>query len=127
MTRREEIIWLAGLLEGEGYFGIHPDRRPGDRRGRLEVRLKMTDRDVVERAAGLFPSGASVRPVIDPRPRKSDCYRIGWNGATAESVMRAVLPYMGERRAAKIRECLATPNLSHHPRPAAPLSVVSTV
>lgn len=30
--------------------------------------------------------------------------------------MRAVLPYMGTRRANKIKECLATPNLSHHPK-----------
>jgi len=42
-------------------------------------------------------------------------YYVEWYGAAAEKVMRDVLPFMCGRRAAKIRECLSAPNLSHHP------------
>lgn len=113
MTRREEIIWLAGLLEGEGTFfcAAPTHRRPG-----IRVKLEMTDEDIVKRAAVLVPCATKVRACRARCDSWSTTYVKCWNGADAEYIMRAVLPYMGERRSAKIRECLATPNLSHYPR-----------
>ncbi len=108
------VFWLAGLLEGEGCFSLQTDNRvPGNRTG-IRVGLKMNDEDVVCRAGELM--GAPVYLRSDLRPNYSDSYEVRINGYPAEELMRTVLPHMGNRRSAKIRECLGTPNLRHHPR-----------
>lgn len=63
MIRSADIAWLAGLLEGEGAFGMS-DRS-------LCVKILMTDRDIIERAAALLRGHTYTRraPKID-RPRK---------------------------------------------------------
>ena len=112
-----EIQWLAGLLEGEGCFGAWGPIR-GGRRLRAAVSLKMTDRDVVERAHALLGLETIVMTKGDSRGKGwSDTYVWQANGATAERIMRLVLPYMGERRTAKINEILAM-DLSHRPKEA---------
>lgn len=92
---REDIIWLAGLLEGEGTFDLHRGKYP-------RVRVSMTDRDVVGRAATLF--GSSIRLTL-----KRD-FKATWHaevsGARAVEIMRVILPHMGARRSAKIAEIL---------------------
>lgn len=110
-----QAAWLAGLLEGEGCFRVRHD---GSKkwRPRISVTLKMSDRDVVDKAAQLLPgSPRKVRVCEDSKknPKWSDTYECGWYGQAAEDLMVTVLPYMGQRRSAKIRECLATPTLSH--------------
>lgn len=117
MPSETDIAWAAGLLEGEGSFIVRAVKADGRRR-RMSVSIEMSDEDVIERIAAVF--GSSTSNVTTVQPRKDGWSRTWskrWNGAEAEKVMRAVLPYMGERRAAKIRECLAATNLSHHPRP----------
>jgi len=56
---------------------------------------------------------------VHVRPRHeagwNTMYRVTASSAQAERVMLAVLPYMGERRSAKIREILAM-DLSHRPK-----------
>ena len=103
--------WLAGLLEGEGHF-----RAQQLRTGRpcLRVYVKMTDRDVVERAAVLMqaPSVRALKPVAEHK----QAYEATANGAAAQRVMERVRPWMGVRRGAKIDQLLAIPDLSHHPR-----------
>lgn len=109
MTKREQNIWLAGILEGEGWFSI---RHPQDRRASISVGIKMTDADVVQRAACLM--GGNAKPREDKRSEKfNTCWECTVSGAKAEAVMKAILPFMGSRRRAKIQEALDTPNLSH--------------
>lgn len=95
MMHREDAAWLAGLLDGEGCFD-HPDGYP-------RVRVKMTDLDVVLRAAYVMPHAtthhegvaqAHYKPVMVAQVR----------GEAAIAVMLAVLPWMGSRRSAKITE-----------------------
>ena len=93
---RDDLIWLAGLLEGEGCFDLHRGRYP-------RVRLGMTDRDVVGRAATLF--GARVRLTLKPAP-SSATWHTEISGSRAEEIMEAVLPFMGARRSAKIATIL---------------------
>lgn len=100
----EEAAWLAGLLEGEGCFWL--GRQRGTRKREITVKLKMTDRDVVERASVLMGC-PRVEMEIDKRPRKSATYVARVHGAAAARLMLAVRPYMGERRGGKIDECLA--------------------
>lgn len=109
-----ETAWLAGLLEGEGSFMVY---RRSNRRPALIVKVKMTDKDVVERAAVLM-GGNKVTPEKDKRENNSDCWVARSHGQKAAVVMKAVRPYMGQRRGAKIDELLAMSNLSHHPKEA---------
>ena len=93
---RDDLLWLAGLLEGEGCFDLHRARYP-------RVRLGMTDRDVVGRAATLF--GSRVRLTLKPAPATAT-WHTEVSGARAEEIMEAVLPFMGARRSAKIATIL---------------------
>lgn len=93
---RDSVIWLSGLLEGEGSFDTHRSRYP-------RVRLAMSDRDTVTRAAALM--GCSVRLSLRPAPHAA-MWHAEIQGPRAEAVMRAILPFMGARRSARIAEVL---------------------
>ncbi|WP_191480131.1 LAGLIDADG family homing endonuclease [Nocardioides ochotonae] len=109
---RDDLIWLAGLLEGEGSFDLHRGRYP-------RVRLAMTDRDVVGRAATLL--GGSVRLSLKPAPHRA-MWHVEVSGAKASAAMRAILPFMGARRSARIADVLGhatlEPGTSGAPGPA---------
>lgn len=93
-----ELAWLAGLLEGEGCFSYRADR------GVPTVEVKMVDLDVINRVAVL------VRRKVTPIPARREGwqvqYRVKIHGEPARELMRALLPYMGERRTARITELL---------------------
>jgi hypothetical protein len=99
-SARVSLLWLAGLLEGEGWFG---ERRGKDRSPRPMIALKMTDRDVVERVAGLF-GGMAVTKI--PGYYKQDQFVTRVTSHKALSIMRQILPYMGKRRSKTIEMLL---------------------
>ena len=47
MIKRDDIIWLAGLLEGEGWFGLSDGKYP-------VIGLKMCDEDIVVRVSDMW-------------------------------------------------------------------------
>ena len=99
---RERLIWLAAWLEGEGSFFVGSDMR----RGRYPViSATTTDRDVAQRAVAYL--GAARFYVEDSKvyEYKTLC-RVRLSGKKAVPIMKALLPLMCERRAAKIREVL---------------------
>lgn len=93
---RDDLIWLAGLLEGEGTFDLHKARYP-------RIRLGMADRDVVGRAATLI--GASIRMTLSTQEHKP-MFHTELSGARAAELMALLLPHMGARRSSKIGEIL---------------------
>lgn len=99
---REDAAWLAGLLDGEGCFDAPA--------GRPRLRVKMGDLDVILRAADIM--GARVhtefddRPTVSGRPR-SPMHVAALHGEAALSVMRAVLPWLGSRRSARVADIVA--------------------
>ncbi|CAN5263573.1 hypothetical protein BH18CHL2_BH18CHL2_09310 [soil metagenome] len=101
------LEWLAGLLEGEGWFrasGTPPLLYP-------LIGVQMTDRDVVDHAARLM---GSERVYED-----SSGVKRGWKvmhvatlgGGRAAALMRVLRPVMGERRGRAIDASLA----AYHP------------
>lgn len=92
----EQAAWLAGLLDGEGCFDLtHNSPR---------LRVKMSDHDVVLRAADLMDARVHEEP---PRqPHHKPCMVAQVHGDKAVSVMRAILPYLGHRRTAKATEII---------------------
>ena len=108
----KEIAWLAGLLEGEGCFGQALSNARGQRYLSPLVALNMTDRDIVEKARRLMRSSRII--VRKPtRANHKPIYRTYLNGANAIAVMMTVLPFMGERRAERIKACIAHWKTSH--------------
>lgn len=96
ITNRDDLIWLAGLLEGEGCFDLHRGKYP-------RIRLAMTDRDVVGRAATLM--GCSLRLSLRKSPQKST-WHAETSGARAADILWQLLPHMGARRSQKIADSL---------------------
>jgi hypothetical protein len=97
-----ELYWLAGILEGEGYFAGESGYR-GEKR-RCMIQLGMTDLDVVERAAKLM-GVEEITTLPQPEGYKTK-YRISIGGDKARDLMRSLIPIMGERRTARIQEIL---------------------
>lgn len=93
-----DLYWLAGLLEGEGFFTL---RRKGD----LLVGVRMTDLDVIQRVRDLLKFDASIH--VEERDSCKDIYLIQIHGRRAVGWMMTLYSLMGERRKSRIRECLA--------------------
>jgi hypothetical protein len=105
MRAANDIRWLAGLLEGEGAFGLN-----GGHAQSARIVVSMTDEDVVARAAGLL--GSRLRS-LQPRqltkaggPRKR-VYTAAVYGSQAAGWMMTLWPLMGQRRRAEIGRALA--------------------
>ncbi len=102
---------MAGLLEGEGFFFMRTRRRYLSDKIILysypKVGFHSTDRDVVEHVAELWGG-----PALESHPRRQAHWKDQWGvakvGRPAEEIMRRILPYMGERRSAKIRDLIET-------------------
>jgi hypothetical protein len=104
-----DIAWLAGLLEGEGSFFM--SRTPnGDVMYQYPlIVVSMTDEDVIERVARFF--GTKVyRYKYDKRPGHKATYKAVVSGSRAAGLMEMILPWMGVRRSAKIKELLESPS-----------------
>lgn len=105
LPKGEDLAWLAGILEGEGSFQWMK-RQPG--RCAPYIQLRMSDKDVVERAAILMNT-LKVRSYQRQQAGKTiykRMYVAVVTGFKAALLMEILLPQMGVRRAAKIRELL---------------------
>lgn len=105
---RDDLIWLAGWLEGEGtFYYIHSSVNSAA----LKIQAFSTDRDVIEKVARLL--GDRHITTIPPR----ECRGTQWKsnggnrtelgGEPAAALMRALLPFMGLRRTEQIKKALA--------------------
>jgi hypothetical protein len=95
------FYWLAGILEGEGTFLSGPPSNPNS----PVVRVSMTDRDIVVRAALLLE-----RAVTPERARKvhyKPPYLTQIKGVQAVALMRAMRPVLGPDRRRQIDKVLA--------------------
>jgi hypothetical protein len=90
-----DVIWLAGLLEGEGCFTKC--------RESIRISIAMTDKDIIERVAVLFkcPVGVWTRRGTAKTP-----YNAIVCGNDAAAWMMMIFPFMGSRRQARIKELL---------------------
>lgn len=100
LTEREQVVWAAGLFEGEGsVFWANSSRR-------AEMRLASTDEDVVRRFHEVVGVGSVGGPYMAAKSTKPF-----WNWVCAgyhhvQAVGAAFWPFLGERRQAKVREVL---------------------
>lgn len=100
-----ETAWLAGILEGEGSF--FELKRP-KKRTLARVSMAMTDHDIVERVAEVTGVGTVKHVPRRSRPdRKPIWHWVVQRNNDAVDVMKAVRPWMGERRTERIDGVLA--------------------
>ena len=93
------IAWLAGLLEGEACFSIYSN-------GGIGIQLGMTDEDVIKRVSILL--GTRYHKAAPSTKGHKPVYVLCVLSAKAAYYMGQVLPHMGDRRAEKIKKCLAS-------------------
>jgi hypothetical protein len=97
MDEALDWAWFAGIFEGEGCIvtrmrGVH-----------ASMRVKMADRDVVERVAVVAGCGRVRADTPSGNPRHRDMWI--WEAARRTDVIQLLdrlYPFMGERRRARI-------------------------
>jgi hypothetical protein len=103
-----ELMWVAGLLEGEGCFRLFRDtQRWRDRKYvylRPRVVCAMTDRDVIDRLHAVTGIGRVALGRTTKPGYKTYWQWIVSRDSDALELMRTVYPHMGERRRHKIEE-----------------------
>lgn len=104
-----DAAWLAGFLDGEGAFDSP--------RGNARLRVKVTDLDLVLRAAHLMSASYyEDNWAHRQNPRHKPSWVAQITGARAVAVMREILPYMGTRRTAKITSIIAAHDIKEKKR-----------
>jgi hypothetical protein len=108
-----DFAWLAGLFEGEGNVAINGKS--------LTVRIKMTDEDVVMRAATVM--GAKIYSAPTP---KGNARKPTWvaqaKGATAAGIIMTLYPWLGLRRREQTRTALSAWKRQGHGVVAGPIA-----
>jgi hypothetical protein len=99
---RDDLMWLCGIIEGEGCVDLHRGKYP-------RIRIAMTDRDVIGRAASLMD--AKIRLSLHAAPAKPT-WHTEISGERATGILREILPYMGARRSQRIATVLAAVSLN---------------
>lgn len=108
IERLMQLHWVAGILEGEGSFGVDNRKSSGYT---CRVAVTMTDEDIIRRAQEYTGVGRIYGPYevkksnLGPGPYKP---RYQWvtQGKQAVDLMRGVYFFMGQRRRARIEEVL---------------------
>ena len=104
-----EVAWLAGLLEGEGNFGLYA--RSAER---YEVstappspflRISMTDQDIIERVGKLVNKRPFTPERLTATGKRVYIVHVG-SRATLISLLPRLFPYLGKRRQEAVQKCL---------------------
>ena len=86
MIKRDDIVWLSGLLEGEGCFYLNTNGSP-------IISVNMTDEDIIVRIAALWNMRVYHRKNI---------WRASICGVSAIGWMMTLHPLLGIRRKEKV-------------------------
>lgn len=97
-----DIAWLAGLWEGEGTFGFYNTSQWGA----IQLKLAMTDKDVVERAAYLMRGKCAGPYISKTNPRWKPVWHVVFYGHKAAGWMMTLYSLLGERRKKQIEHAL---------------------
>jgi hypothetical protein len=106
----KDLYWLAGIIEGEGSFTFTTTESHGYPR----VKVKMTDEDVIRRCREVSGVGTVNGP------HYAGDYKPSWvwvvqKHTDAAGLMMTLYSLMGDRRKAKILECLTKWRAEQYP------------
>jgi hypothetical protein len=105
-----DVAWIAGLLEGEGYFGI--DNRSKDRYEVSKIppapfiKVSMVDEDIIQRLSKLLDKSYFSPSRKTVKDKQVYTLHIGEKEKVL-FILQKILPYMGVRRGERITECIS--------------------
>jgi len=97
LSRKQKIIFLAGVCEGEGSFGYWSE---GKNRRRIRLVVTMSDEDIIMRFKDFFNCG-SITKVGLRQEHYKQCWTWSVGGLDALIVLEQMLPFFGARRTSK--------------------------
>ena len=97
LSRKQKIIFLAGVCEGEGSFGYWKE---GQNRRRIRLVITMSDEDIIMRFKDFFNCG-SITKVGLRQEHYKQCWTWSVGGLDALIVLEQMLPLFGARRTSK--------------------------
>lgn len=96
---RDNVLWFAGLFEGEGYFRFCPEGRRS-----MGIAIKMTDRDVLEKVlekfGGWLWDGQQMR---EPHHKQAHEWHLDKRDK-AYALLATIYPFLGARRQAQVEK-----------------------
>lgn len=99
-----DLAYIAGLMDGESYIGIKKSRAY-ECQGRISpgyharIQIRMVDEPAIAFIASTL--GGWYYPETRPQPNRKPLYCYQATDAKAESILRAVLPYL------RVKRCVA--------------------
>ena len=97
LSKKEQLILLAGIFEGEGWFGLNRTNKLNYTPVAV-LEVQMSDEDVVKK----FQRYCNTNKKIHFKPKRKehykDQYRFTLSGTRALQLMEEILPYLGIRR-----------------------------
>ena len=99
--RYTDIVWAAGLFEGEGCIHFKTDR-PNQR----VLSISMTDKDVMERFVDVVGYGNLNGPYMAKLSTKPFWKWQLYKGTEVLRILKMFLPHFGKRRSEKALEAL---------------------
>ncbi|BDA51901.1 hypothetical protein COCOBI_pt-2040 (chloroplast) [Coccomyxa sp. Obi] len=104
-----EIAWLAGLIEGEGSFGLDARSATQYKISRAPpspyMRISMIDEDVIERVGKLVNKKCFSPTRRTVTEKQVYAVHVG-DRATLSWLLPRLFPYFGKRRQEAVQECL---------------------
>lgn len=107
MTKRESLIWAAGLFEGEGCISTGFRKEKGKGKIRTVLAISSTDLDVLKKLQNIC-GGTVIGPKIRKIPNRKPVYE--WRLHKFKEIaflLEFWLPFLGERRRDKAAEALS--------------------
>lgn len=101
--QRHEVTYLAGLFEGEGWFGVNRRTVRGKEYLNPGLSIKMVDEDIIYYVKHLIGHGSIHSTIL---PSGKTAYIYSTSGKNAIEFMRLVKPWMGTRREGQINMAL---------------------
>lgn len=97
LSKREKIIFLAGVFDGEGSYGMWMKNSKARTPKRyFTIAVEASDADMVSRFAEVF--GGSFYVIKKKQAHHKHCFRWKVNGDRAFEVIETMIPYMCQRR-----------------------------
>ena len=97
LSKKEQLLFIAGLFEGEGWFGIN--RRKNNWKPTAVLEVQMTDLDCIQKFQKYLEIDTNVfKRNYKQKEHHKDVYRFFIKGYRALHLMEEMLPYLGTRR-----------------------------
>ncbi len=97
MTKREQLAWAAGFLDGEGHFGVQKDRNI------LYISAGQTDRKVLDRLKTALEDGNIYGPYKQKNPNHKPYYYYKLTGnKRVEKALYRINPFLSGKKKEQI-------------------------